>query len=206
MGLSGLEAAYERQLAGMPSGEVRLVDDAAVEVGVVAQFPGTPPEPLVLTLDPRVQEAAELALAGVDQPAAIVAIDAPTGEVRAVSARPLDQPFNRALDGQYPPGSSFKVVTAEALVGGGSAPRRPPSPASRWPPSAASRSRTSRTSRSGAIPFRAAFAHSCNTAFVTLADDKLSDADLVAAAGRFGFGVDYDAGRGRGGRGVPRPE
>ena len=29
---------------------------------------------------------------------------------------------------------------------------------------------------------------------MTLADDKLSDADLVAAAGRFGFGVDYDAG------------
>ena len=104
---------------GCPSGEVRLVDESAVEVAVVAQFPGTPPEPLVLTLDPRVQQAADLALAGVVQPAAIVAIDAPTGEVRAVSARPLDEPFNRALDGQYPPGSSFKVVTAEALVGAG---------------------------------------------------------------------------------------
>ena len=193
VGLSGLEAAYERQLAGLPSGEVRLVDDAAVEIGVVAQFPGTPPEPLVLTLDPRVQEAADLALAGVVQPAAIVAIDAPTGEVRAVSARPLDQPFNRALDGQYPPGSSFKVVTAEALVAGG---LRPETTVSCEPMATIGGKpfKNFEDESFGSIPFRAAFAHSCNTAFVTLADDKLSDADLVAAAGRFGFGADYDAG------------
>ncbi len=60
--------------------------------------------------------AADQALAGITQPAAIVAIDAPTGEVRAVAASPLDQQFNRALDGRYPPGSSFKVATSEALV------------------------------------------------------------------------------------------
>ena len=198
VGLSGLEAAYERQLAGLPSGEVRLVDDSgvdggAVEIGVVAQFPGAPPEPLVLTLDPRMQEAADLALAGVDQPAAIVALDAPTGEVRAVAARPLDQPFNRALDGQYPPGSSFKVVTAEALVGGG---LRPETTVSCEPMASIGGKpfKNFEDESFGSIPFRDAFAHSCNTAFVTLADDQLSDADLVAAAGRFGFGVDYDAG------------
>ncbi|HEX7276249.1 MAG TPA: NTF2-like N-terminal transpeptidase domain-containing protein, partial [Acidimicrobiales bacterium] len=42
VGLSGLEAAYERQLAGAPSGEVRIVDGSDVEVAVLAQFPGTP--------------------------------------------------------------------------------------------------------------------------------------------------------------------
>ena len=139
------------------------------------------------------QEAADLALAGVDQPAAIVALDAPTGEVRAVAARPLDQPFNRALDGQYPPGSSFKVVTAEALVGGG---LRPEATVSCEPMASIGGKpfKNFEDESFGSIPFRDAFAHSCNTAFVTLADDKLSDADLVAAAGRFGFGVDYDAG------------
>jgi cell division protein FtsI/penicillin-binding protein 2 len=204
VGLSGLEAAYERQLAGLPSGEVRLVDETAVEVGVVAQFPGAAPEPLVLTLDSRVQQAADQALAGVVEPAAIVAIDAPTGEVRAVSARPLDQAFNRALDGQYPPGSSFKVVTSEALVGGGMRPETtvPCEPTA----TVGGKSFKNFEDESfGTIPFRTAFAQSCNTAFVTLADDRLSDADLLAAAGRFGFGTDYDAGVGAVGGEFPDP-
>ena len=164
---------------------------------------GTPPEPLVLTLDPRVQEAADGALAGVAQPAAIVAIDATTGDVRAVSARPLDQAFNRALDGQYPPGSSFKVVTAEALVGGGLG----PDATVPCEPTATIDGKTFKNFEDesfGPIPFRTAFAHSCNTAFVTLADD-LSDVALTSAAGRFGFGVDYDSGVGATGGEFPDP-
>ncbi len=203
VGLTGLEGAFERQLAGLPSGEVRLVDASAVEVAVVAQFPGTPPEPLVLSLDPRVQQAADQALAAVDQPAAIVAVDAATGDVRAVSARPLDEQFNRALDGQYPPGSSFKVVTAEALVGNGVGPDAivPCEPTATI---GGKPFKNFEDESFGPIPFRTAFAHSCNTAFVTLADE-LSDADLVAAASRFGFGADYDAGVGAAGGDFPDP-
>ena len=60
----------------------------------------------------------------------------------------LDEAFNRAIHGRYPPGSSFKVVTPEGLVRGGRAARtRRSCPASRAPPSGASRSRTSRTRR-----------------------------------------------------------
>ena len=204
VGLSGLEAADERQLAGAPSGEVRVVDGSGVEVAVVAQFPGTPPEPVVVTLDPRVQTAADQALAGVTQPAAIVAVDATTGDVRAVAARPLDQPFDRALDGQYPPGSSFKVVTSEALVRGGT---RPDTTVS-CEPSATVGGKPFKNFEDesfGPIPFRTAFAKSCNTAFVTLAEG-LSDADLVAAAGRFGFGAPYDAGVGASGGEFPDPD
>ncbi len=203
VGLSGLEGAYERQLAGQPSGEVRIEDGSGVEVAVLAQFPGTPPEPLVLTLDPRVQTAADQALAGVGTPAAIVAIDAPTGEVRAVAARPLTEPFNRALDGRYPPGSSFKVVTTEALVRAGTRPETVVS----CEPTATVGGRQFKNFEDesfGAIPFRTAFARSCNTAFVTLAD-ALSGADLVAAADRFGFGVPYDAGVGATGGEFPDP-
>ena len=203
VGLSGLEAAFERQLAGLPSGEVRLVDDSAVEVAVVAQFPGKPPEALVVTLDARVQQAADEALAGLDQPAAIVAIDPATGEVRAVSARPLDQAFDRALDGQYPPGSSFKVVTAQALVTAGTR----PDTTVPCEPTATIDGKVFKNFEDesfGPIPFRTAFAHSCNTAFVTLAD-QLSDADLTAAAARFGFGAEYDAGVGASGGQFPDP-
>jgi cell division protein FtsI/penicillin-binding protein 2 len=192
VGLSGLEAAYERQLAGVPGGEVRVVDATGAAVAVLATFPGTPPVPLVTTLERRVQDAADQALAGVDHPAAIVAIDAPTGEVRAVAARPLDEAFNRAVYGRYPPGSSFKVVTAEGLVNGGLRPETPVP----CEPTATIGGRPFKNFEDesfGTIPFRDAFAHSCNTAFVTLAE-AMSDGDLVAAAARFGFGTSYSAG------------
>ncbi len=203
VGLSGLEAAHERQLAGVPSVEVRIVDATGATVAVPAQFPGTPPEPLTTTLDQRVQEAADLALAGVDHPAAIVAIDAPTGEVRAVAARPLDEAFNRAIHGRYPPGSSFKVVTAEGLVDGG----LQPDATVPCEPTATVNGKQFKNFEDeafGTIPFRDAFAHSCNTAFVTLADG-MSDSDLVAAAERFGFGVSYDAGVAAEGGAFPDP-
>jgi len=203
VGLSGLEAAHERQLAGRPSGEVRLVDGAGTEVAVLAQFPGTAPESLALTLDPRVQDAADQALAGIDRPAALVAIDATTGDVRAVAARPLDQAFNRALDGRYPPGSSFKIVTSEALVRDGV---RPDTPTDCQPTASVGgkQFKNFEDESFGAIPFRTAFALSCNTAFVTLAAG-ISDEDLVAAAERFGFGAPYDAGVGAESGEFPEP-
>ncbi len=104
MGLSGLEAVHERQLAGVPSGEVRVVDSGSGGVvQVLHRFPGAPPQPVQVTLDGAVQQAAEQALSGTDQPAALVAVDGGTGEVRAVVSRPMGE-FNRALAGQYPPG------------------------------------------------------------------------------------------------------
>ena len=123
VGLSGLEANFERRLAGAPSGEVRTVDAATdASVRTLFQFAGRPPEAVRTTIDHRTQQAAEQALAGVTSPAAIVAIDAGTGDVRAVVSRPLDQPFNRALAGQYPPASTFKVVTTAALLAAGTRP------------------------------------------------------------------------------------
>src|SRR4029079_5222130 len=67
----------------------------------------------------RANAAAQRAPDGAPRPAARVAIDARTGQLRAVVSRPIDQPFDRALDGKYPPGSTFKVVTAAALLANG---------------------------------------------------------------------------------------
>ncbi len=192
VGLSGLEAAHEKQLAGVPAAEVRIVDGAGAAVSVLAQLPGIAPAPLMLTLDRRVQEAADQALAGVDKPAALVAINASTGEVLGVAARPLDVAFNRAVHGSYPPGSSFKVVTAEGLLRGGVT----PGTIVPCEPSATVGGKPFKNFEDeafGPIPFRDAFAHSCNTAFVTLADG-MSDAELTDAATRFGFGATYDTG------------
>jgi cell division protein FtsI/penicillin-binding protein 2 len=187
-GLSGLEAARERELAGRPSGEVRLEADGTNQpVETLAMFAGAPGAALATTLDGRVQAAAERALAGVALPAALVAVDIPTGAVRAVASRPLDEGFNRALAGRYPPGSTFKLVTTSALLAEGTTPDSSVS----CPPEATIGGKPFRNFEGeapGTISFRQAFAHSCNTAFVQLAD-RLPDDRLGEAAKGYGFGV-----------------
>jgi cell division protein FtsI/penicillin-binding protein 2 len=204
VGLSGLEAAFERRLAGTPSGEVRTVDIATDEPAeTLFQFTGTPPAPVGTTLDRRTQEAAEQALAGVTFPAALVAVDAATGDVRAVVSRPFDQPFNRALAGHYPPGSTFKVVTTAALLGAGTRPET----AVGCPAEATVGGQAFRNFEGGSLgatTFRTAFAQSCNTAFVALSAN-LSDAALASAAKTFGFGTAYDLGLPTEGATFPAP-
>ena len=146
-----------------------MVDAKGAVVKVVDRFAGAPSTPVATTIDVAVQEAAQQALAGVSQPAALVAVDAPTGSIRAVVSAPDDQAFDRALDGQYPPGSTFKVVTATALLANGTTPDTPVS----CPPQAVvggKKFTNFEGEAPGSIPFRTAFALSCNTAFVGLAD------------------------------------
>jgi cell division protein FtsI/penicillin-binding protein 2 len=202
VGHGGFEEAFERQLAGTPGGDVRLVTQPAggaapgqdVAAGqVLHRFPAEPGSPVHTTVDPRVQRAAERALTGVAKPAALVALKPSTGEVRAVVNWPLGGSFNRALLGRYPPGSTFKVVTTAALLGGG---LRPDDQVS-CPRKAVVGGRTFGNFEGevlGAITFTRAFADSCNTAFVQLADRRLDGARLAAAAGSFGFGVEPSAG------------
>nr|MDQ3306510.1 penicillin-binding transpeptidase domain-containing protein [Actinomycetota bacterium] len=185
VGTSGLQAAFEAQLAGRPSGSVNVVDAGDGDlVEVLHVFEGEAPEAVRTTVDPEVQAAAEEALSRLSKPAALVAIDAPTGEVRAVASRPTIG-FNRALVGEYPPGSTFKVVTTTALLGAGTTPESPAScPASAS--IAGFRFSNAGGEALGDIPFETAFFRSCNTAFVQLADE-LDGADLVAAAETYGF-------------------
>lgn len=189
VGLSGLEAARERELAGRPSGDVHVRDAAGDVRTVLRRFPGTAGTPLRTTLDATVQRAADNALASVTGAAALVALDTRTGEVRAVASRPLDQALHRALVGRFPPGSTFKVVTTAALLARGTAPETPldcPAEAT----VGGKRFRNFEGEAPGRLSFADAFAHSCNTAFVQAAS-RLSDDDLAQAARRFGFDVEY---------------
>jgi cell division protein FtsI/penicillin-binding protein 2 len=185
---NGLEAAFERQLAGSPSGEVRLVDKDGAEAKVLHRFAGEDGKPVQTTIDPQLQRAGELALAPVGKPAALVAVKPSSGELLAVVNLPFNG-YNRALLGRYPPGSTFKVVTAGALLSSGLRPADPvdcPKEVS----IGGRRFGNFEDEVLGRIPFSSAFAHSCNTAFVQQATKRLDGDELVAAAGRFGFGVE----------------
>jgi cell division protein FtsI/penicillin-binding protein 2 len=189
---NGLEAAFERRLAGTPSGEVRLAGKDGQAVKVLYRFAGKDGQAVKTTLVPRVQEAAEAALGPVAKPAALVAVQPSTGELLAVVNTPFGG-YNRALLGRYPPGSTFKVVTAAALLAGG---LRPSDPVD-CPKEAKVGGRTFGNFEDevlGQIPFSSAFANSCNTAFVQQAAKRLDGDQLVAAAARFGFGADPSPG------------
>ena len=189
---NGLETAFERRLAGTPSGEVHLVDKNGEPAKVLQRFEGKDGQAVRTTIDPRAQEAAEAALDPVAKPAALVALKPSTGELVAVVSTPVTG-YNRALLGRYPPGSTFKVVTAGALLAGG---LRPADPVD-CPKEAKVGGRTFGNFEDevlGPIPFSSAFAHSCNTAFVQQAAKRLDGDELVATAARFGFGLDPSPG------------
>lgn len=185
VGLSGLQAAYETRLAGSPAGAVVVASGSKV-VKTVKHFPGRAPQSVATTIDPAVQHAAENALSGVALPAALVAVDAPTGQIRAVVSKP-DNGFERALDGSYPPGSTFKVITSTALLAAG----RSGSTPAPCPPELTVDGRPFKNfegEASGALDLANAFKISCNNAFIGLADQLPSSA-LPRAAASFGFGV-----------------
>jgi hypothetical protein len=188
IGVSGLQATQERLLAGTPTAEIRLLDGDAL-VQVLLRVDGTAPTSLRVTLDPRVQALAQTALEGAAEGklAALVAIRPSTGDVLAAASRPTNG-FDRALVGRYPPGSTFKVVTTIALLTKGVSPDEIVT----CPADVVVGGRKFVNAEGhvlGPIPFRRAFAESCNTAFVQLAQ-RLKPEELRAAAVSVGFGRD----------------
>jgi len=99
VGSSGLQRAFQRQLAGAAGGSVQVVDRSSGTVReAVAEFTGRPGTPLRTTLAYDVQDAAERAIAPTGKPTAIVAVDTATGGILAVANGPaLRAADNRAL-------------------------------------------------------------------------------------------------------------
>ncbi len=178
---SGLERVLDERLTGPAEGAVVLADAASgAEIRELQTYQGAPPVPVRTTLDLNVQAAAEQALAGVAGPAALVAVDSATGQVRAVANSPVtDKP--RAFT-SYAPGSVFKVVTAAALLDNGLTPDSPLDC-----PTSYRGTRNAASVRPGPTTLAGAFAQSCNTAFLTAAE-RLPDGALRDAARLFGFG------------------
>ncbi|MEV5575762.1 penicillin-binding transpeptidase domain-containing protein [Spirillospora sp. NPDC052269] len=184
VGVDGLSKQYEKRLAGTPALTVRIVDSGGRTVSTLKRFGGKDGQPLRTTIDPRTQRAAGQALTGADKPASIVALRPSTGEILAIANKPGG--LNRALLGHYPPGSTFKVVTAAALVAGGMDAQTPvPCPATI---NVGGRTFKNYQHESfGTVPLRDSFAHSCNTTFAQLAVQKLGQQKLTSVAQQFGF-------------------
>ena len=81
-------------------------------VRTVKSFVGRVPQLVSTTIDPAIQHVAQTALAGETLPAAV----ADRRAERSDQGRGLQahSGFERALDGSYPPGSTFKVITSTA--------------------------------------------------------------------------------------------
>lgn len=195
VGLSGLQRQYDAQLAGRPGVTVVATSADGANRRDAFTLAGTPGEPLVTTLDPAIQDAAEAVLAGVGPASAIVAIRPSTGEVLAAANGVGSEGLPTATLGTYPPGSVFKVVSSLALLRAGLTPAAEVS----CPASIVVDGRTFENypgypaAATGAISLQAAVANSCNTAFIG-SRDLVGPAGLAEAAASLGLGLDADLG------------
>ena len=135
IGKSGVEYSYESRLHGEPGSRVVETNASGRALRELEMNRPTAGESLYLTIDARLQKAAFDALG--DQDGAVVAMDPNTGGLLALVSKPSYDPdlfvdgishvnykrlitdphkplFNRALQGQYPPGSTVKPVMALA--------------------------------------------------------------------------------------------
>ncbi len=137
VGQSGVERTYESVLRGTDGHKLIQVDSLGREQQVLSVDPPTAGADLYLTLDARLQREAERLLG--ERRGAVVAIDPRSGALLALASRPTFDPndfaaglgkeewhrlqsdaavplMDRAIQGQYPPGSVFKIVLAAAAL------------------------------------------------------------------------------------------
>jgi penicillin-binding protein A len=190
-GASGIEEAFEDLLAGEPLTRLVARDRhgrIAEELGRTASSRG---KPLRTTLDVDVQRAAEGAYGATVGGAIVLAPD--SGDMLAVvSSSPFDpnnyvgvaevEPFNRALSGLYPPGSSLKAMTAAAALD-----TREVTPDTELTgPQEYKGVRNFESGEFGTLDFATALRHSVNTAFAQVAE-RLGARKLTRYAESFGF-------------------
>jgi penicillin-binding protein A len=109
VGISGLERAFNRRLAGKPGGKLLAVPIRAAKGSggrVLAESAPQPGAPVKTTIDPALQETAVGALAG--RSGGVALLDAKNGDVRALAGQAFSAP--------QPPGSTFKIITTTAAL------------------------------------------------------------------------------------------
>ncbi len=140
VGQSGIEYEYDRFLRGAPGATRIQVDSLGNTRGTLADKPATAGQNVRLTIDSDLQATGEAALGSFGLPGAFVAMDPRTGEILAMGSTPTFDPAiftrpitesqyrqltakrndaplaNRAIQGLYPPASTFKLITATAAL------------------------------------------------------------------------------------------
>jgi penicillin-binding protein 2 len=137
VGKSGLEKQWEQHLRGVSGGQQIEVDAVGRKLQVLREVEEVPGNIVRLTIDLDLQNAAAQALGGND--GVVVALDPNSGDILAYVNHPSFDPNlfargirpdewralvsdkvkplnNRAIQGQYPPGSTFKIVVATAAL------------------------------------------------------------------------------------------
>lgn len=140
IGKSGLEKLFESNLRGVDGQKLLEVDVRGKELRILQTREPVSGGKIVLTIDNTLQQVTEEAFG--DQAGAAVVVDVHTGALLAVVNRPafdpaqfargisgeewmklLDNPRHplqfKAIAGQYPPGSTFKIVSALAALKAG---------------------------------------------------------------------------------------
>ena len=106
VGISGLEQAFNKRLAGKAGGELLARGAGGGEPRVLGRDDPVPGRPVKTTIDPTLQEAAVANLAG--RSGGVTVLDARTGAVRALAGQAFSAP--------QPPGSTFKMITTTAAL------------------------------------------------------------------------------------------
>jgi penicillin-binding protein 2 len=137
VGKASLERVWDRDLRGAPGGQQVEVDALGRRVRVLEEAPDAAGNNLVLTIDRDLQQTAETAMGKFD--GSVVALDPRSGEILAMVSLPTYDPNvfargvragewrtliedkrrplnNRAVQGIYPPGSTFKIAVAAAAL------------------------------------------------------------------------------------------
>lgn len=137
IGRFGVEKTYEGYLQGRRGGRQVEVNATGQVVRVIQTVEATPGHNILLTIDSRLQQKAEELLHG--HAGAVIAMDPENGEILALASNPsFDQndfvsgmsrekwealvsnpqrPLeNKAIQGEYPPASTYKIVTALAVL------------------------------------------------------------------------------------------
>ncbi len=188
VGTTGLQYSLQQQLAGTPGGTVTLRDGKTkLTIKTVFQQQGKVGAPVKTSLDPTMQRAAEAALATSKLQASLVAVQASTGQVLAAANGPTPTNYNRAFQGHYAPGSTFKIVTSAALMGTGLTASSPLPCTNTINVLGKTFKNYDGLAAYGSGTMEKALNQSCNTAFISQ-HGKLPKDGMTKAAAMFGFG------------------
>ncbi len=179
------------EVSGKSGWDVVTVNADGVDTDVLQEVAPRPAPSFSLSLDRSVQNAAQRAVDAREEKSMMVVIQPSTGAILAVAQnKPADADGPVATAGLYPPGSTFKTVTAAAAIGSGIA---TPDTTVPCPSEIVIGQRTIPNYDGfalGDVPMTDAYARSCNTAFAKVSSWLSRDA-LTKTAAKFGVGPDY---------------
>ncbi|MBI8989156.1 penicillin-binding transpeptidase domain-containing protein [Corynebacterium meridianum] len=190
--ISRVERIVNDDLDGERGWQIAVVNAYGAQIDTLETHAPTPVPAVRVSLDTNVQRAAQAAVDLRSEMKAMMVVMRPsTGEVLAIAqTAEADRDGSIALMGQYPPGSTFKIITATAGMMDEDL-----TPDSIVPcPGAMEIGHRIVTNYNGfslgSVPLERAFAASCNTSFADISS-RLNPGELEQVGKQFGLGLDY---------------